>query len=114
MTRTPRPRRRPGRGILRRGKSSAAALAVAVVGILVVSMMPTGPTPQLAHAQTADSRVGYAENGTRPVGVFHAYDQDGDHIEWSLSGPDAGRFTIDDGVLAFRQPQTTKTQSPQR
>lgn len=46
----------------------------------------------------------FAENGTAPVGTFVAYDQDGDPIEWSLSGPDDDLFSIDDGVLAFREP----------
>ena len=67
-------------------------------------MLTAGPASHPAYARTADSSIGFAENGTRPVGTFWAYDQDGDPIVWSLSGPDADRFTIDDGVLAFREP----------
>ena len=37
-----------------------------------------------------------------PVGTFLAYDQDGDAIVWSLSGPDEDLFTINGGVLTFR------------
>ena len=107
MTQTMTPTRRPGRNLrprsLGRGKSTAAALAVAAAGMLLASMATSGPAVQRAYAQAADSNIKYAENGTGPVGVFHAYDQDGEAIEWSLDGPDAALFTIDGGVLAFRE-----------
>ena len=66
-------------------------------------MLTAGGACHTAYAQTADSSIEFAENGTRPVGTFWAYDQDGDPIAWSLSGPDADLFTIDGGVLAFRE-----------
>ena len=51
-----------------------------------------------------DSEIDYAENGTDPVGRFSATDQDGDAIEWSLSGDDASKFAIsDDGELSFKK-----------
>ncbi len=71
---------------------------------MFVNLIPEGSSSRLAYAQSADSSIEYRENGTRPVGVFYAYDQDGDVIEWSLSGPDADLFSIDDGVLSFREP----------
>ena len=78
-------------------------MALVLTGLLVASTVPYGlANPAFADAQAADSNIEYAENGTHPAGVFHAYDQDGDAIEWSLNGPDAGRFTIHGGVLAFR------------
>ena len=46
----------------------------------------------------------FAENRAVPVATFLAYDQDGDTLSWSLGGPDDDLFTIDDGVLAFREP----------
>jgi len=101
-----------------RGSPTAAGLAVAVAGMLLASMIEAGPAVQVAHAQAADSHIEYAENGTRPVGVFQAYDQDGDGIEWSLSGPDASRFTVHGGVLSFRaspnyeEPQTAAAGGP--
>ena len=56
-------------------------------------------------AQITGSRsISFAENGTSPVGRYGAHDQDGDAIRWSLSGPDAGLFTIDSGALSFREP----------
>ncbi len=76
-----------------------AALAV----MLLVNVIPEGTTSRLAHAQSPDSSIDFAENRTTAVAVFIAYDQDGDDISWSLSGPDADRFTIDGGVLAFRE-----------
>ena len=50
-----------------------------------------------------DTALEYDENGTGPVATFSATDQDGDAIEWSLGGADAGDFTIDGGVLAFKE-----------
>ena len=80
------------------------ALVIVVAGLLLANMVTDGPTSHLAYAQTADSYIEYAENGTGPVGTFIAYDQDGDVIEWSLSGPDEDLFTIDGGVLRFKMP----------
>ena len=80
------------------------ALVIVLAGMLVASVIPDGPTGHLAYAQTADSSIEFAENSTGPVGTFYAYDQDEDAIVWSLSGPDDDLFTINDGVLAFRNP----------
>ncbi len=81
------------------------ALAVALVGMLLGNIITDGPAiHHPAHAQAADSSIDFAENETGPVGAFLAYDQDGDAIVWSLSGPDDDLFTINGGVLAFRKP----------
>ena len=79
------------------------ALAVVLVGMLVGDVVPDGPSSRLAHAQSADSSIEYPENRTSPVAAFFAYDQDGDAISWSLSGPDDDLFTIEEGVLSFRE-----------
>ena len=53
---------------------------------------------------TGVSSVRYAENGTDPVASYTAFDE-GEHvIRWSVSGRDDDVFTIDEGVLAFREP----------
>ena len=46
----------------------------------------------------------YPENGTEPVASFMAFDEAGHVIRWSVSGDDRDLFTIDDGVLRFREP----------
>ena len=79
-------------------------LVMVLTGLLLANVIPDGPTGHLAYAQSADSSIDFAENGTRAVGTFRAYDQDGDVIRWSLSGPDEDLFTIDGGVLAFGEP----------
>ena len=79
-------------------------LVVALAAILAAGVATAGPAGHLAHAQAADSSIDFTENGTAPVAAFVAHDQDGDPIVWSLSGPDADLFTIDDGLLAFREP----------
>ena len=44
----------------------------------------------------------YAENGTDEVADYGAVDPEDDMVDWSLSGADAGLFTIDSGgVLGF-------------
>ncbi len=80
------------------------ALVAILTGMLLASVMPGDPAGHLAFAQTADSSLAFAENGEDPVGTFRARDQDGDSITWSLGGPDADLFSIDDGVLSFREP----------
>ena len=86
------------------GKSRTPTLVIVLAGLLLASMLTAGPASHPAYARTADSSIEFAENGTRPVGTFWAYDQDGDPIVWSLSGPDDGLFAIDGGVLSFRDP----------
>ncbi len=85
-----------------RGKSWAVALVIVLAGIAHANMVTDGFAGRPAHAQAADSSVDFAENRTAPVANFLAFDQDGDAISWTLSGPDADLFTITDGVLAFR------------
>ena len=46
----------------------------------------------------------YPENGTAPVASFTAFDETEHVITWSLRGDDDDLFTIDGGVLAFREP----------
>ena len=86
------------------GKSWVMALVIVLAGLLLANTIADGPVSNLAYAQTADSSIDFAENGTGPVGIFNAYDQDGDAIMWSLTRPDADLFTIKGGVLAFREP----------
>ena len=80
------------------------ALVAILTGMLLASVMPGDPAGHLAFAQTADSSIVFAENGEDPVGTFRARDQDGDSITWSLGGPDADLFSIEDGVLSFLEP----------
>ena len=109
----------PSLRTLRYGKSRVLGLVVALTAILFANVIPDGPAGHPAYAQTADSSIDFAENRTAPVAAFVAYDQDGDPIEWSLGGRDAGLFTIDGGLLAFREPpnyedpQSAGTGAPQ-
>ena len=80
------------------------ALVTMLASLLLTNMTLNQLASHIAHAQTTDSSLTFAENGTGPVGTFIAYDQDGDPIVWSLGGPDGELFTIDGGVLAFREP----------
>ena len=79
-------------------------MGIALVAILFGNIALDDPFGNPAHAQTSDSSIDFAENRAVPVATFLAYDQDGDTLNWSLGGPDDDLFTIDDGVLAFREP----------
>ena len=104
MTQLSRLSPRLGLAAPKHGHSRAVIVAAVIVGMLLGNVVPDGPSSRPAHAQAADSSVEFAENRTAPVAVFLAYDQDGDAIDWTLGGPDDDLFTIDDGVLAFREP----------
>ena len=80
------------------------AFVVVFVGLLLVSLLPNDLVGRPAYAQAAASSFEYPENGTSMVGLFLAYDQDGGAIEWTLRGPDRYQFTIDGGVLRFKEP----------
>ena len=86
------------------GETRFIALVIALVVILFGNMALDDPLGNPAYAQSADSSIDFAENRAVPVATFLAYDQDGDTLSWSLGGPDDDLFTIDDGVLAFREP----------
>ena len=75
---------------------------IARIAIVALALSLVFPFVPAAFAQ--DVSIDYAENGVAPVQTFYADDQDGDAIEWSLSGDDAEDFTIEGGVLAFNSP----------
>ena len=62
-----------------------------------------------------EATVEYAENGMGPVATYTAVDPEGTAVKWSLAVvvdpvDDAGDFSIDDGVLAFKKsPNYEKT-----
>ena len=71
-------------------------------GALLAILMFASPQRHLAHAQTLPSEtIDYAEGGTAPVAAYTAVDPEGESIVWTLTGTDAGDFTIDGGVLKF-------------
>ncbi|MDE2988935.1 MAG: cadherin domain-containing protein [Chloroflexota bacterium] len=47
--------------------------------------------------------IQFAENGTGAVRTFTATDPESDAITWSKTGPDAAKFSIQGGVLRFRE-----------
>ena len=65
---------------------------IARIAIIALALSLVVPFVPAAFAQ--DSSIDYAENGTGSVATFYATDEDGDAIEWSLSGDDRGDFTI--------------------
>ena len=51
-----------------------------------------------------DAAIEYAENGTGPVATYTAVDPEQTAIvSWTLSGDDAGLFSIEGGVLEFKK-----------
>ena len=73
---------------------------LAILALLAASLLfllPGGPL----HAQEA--AIEYPENDTGPVATYTAVDPEGTAVKWSLSGADAGDFSIDGGVLTFKK-----------
>ena len=92
----------------------ARAATFALVLSLGIAFVTVGLAPS-ASAQTADEppckvvdedtgaiECTYEENGMDPVADFSALDPEGEGIDWSVEGTDAGKFEIDGGVLSFK------------
>ena len=75
---------------------------VSAVLLTVLAPLLLSGASRPAHAQVAEQS--YAENGVSPVTAFGAADAEGTEVVWSLSGNDADRFIMDQGVLSFRTP----------
>ena len=74
------------------------ALVLALSAFFILSNF--SPDATFAQAET----ISYAENGTGPVLTYTSMDPEGMGIDWSLTGPDAGSFTISGGALKFMDP----------
>ncbi len=55
-------------------------------------------------ALTGDAAIDYAEGGTGDAATYAAVDLEGADIAWTLTGDDAGAFSIEGGALSFRSP----------
>ena len=72
--------------------------AAPLSGVSVVNLTPPNDPP----AVSGPAAVDFVEGGSGSVAVFSASDPQGDEVSWSLSGTDAGRFSLgDDGTLSF-------------
>ena len=80
-------------GLLNAGVTRIFVVVVAVVASLMFAALA---------ARAQDATIPHAENGTGPVAFFSATSPEGDDVEVSLEGVDAGDFTIDGGVLRFK------------
>ena len=80
-------------GLLNAGVTRIFVVVVAMVASLMFAAL-------VARAQ--DESISYAENGTGVVAFFSATSPEGDDVEVSLEGVDAGDFTIGGGVLRFK------------
>ena len=80
-------------GLLNAGVTRIFVVVVAVVASLMFAAL-------VARAQ--DATIPHPENGTGPVAFLSATSPEGDEVEVSLEGVDAGDFTIGGGVLRFK------------
>ena len=55
-------------------------------------------------AVTGDTAIDYPEGGTGDAAAYAAVDLEGADIAWTLTGDDAGAFSIDGGALSFKSP----------
>ena len=76
------------------------------IDVTIMVTQVNEPPPVMGEAT-----VEYAENGTGPVATYTAVDPEGTAVKWSLAvvvvgdlvEDDAGDFSIDGGVLAFKK-----------
>ena len=79
------------------GDSATVKVTITVTGV--------DEPPELskkALVVVGDERVDYLENGTDTVETYTAAGPDSVGARWSLSGADASRFALSNGVLSFR------------
>ena len=82
--------------------NAVTARVVLLAGLLLAVLLLPSP---LRHSAYAQEMIEYPENSEVPVAAYVAVDpDDGDEISWTLSGDDAGDFTIENGVLEFMSP----------
>ena len=74
------------------------------IGSFVLTIRPVGAQDAPPLIPGAETVFNYAEKGTGPVTTYRARDPEGNKIFWTLSGTDAGAFTIDGGALRFKSP----------
>ena len=80
-------------GLLNAGVIRIFVVVVAMVASLMFAAL-------VARAQ--DAAISYGENGTDAVAFLSATSPEGDEVDVSLEGVDAGAFTIGGGVLRFK------------
>ena len=85
--------------MLNHTSTTAIARTLLLAGILVAVTVLAARTFLPAFAQ---DEVYYEENSTDTVAVYTASDPEEEDITWSLTGVDAGEFSIDGGVLTFK------------
>ena len=72
------------------------------VTITVTNVNESPELSKKALVVVGDERVDYLEGGTDPVETYSAAGPDSLGARWSLSGTDANRFALSNGVLSFR------------
>ena len=65
--------------------------------MLTINGNDVNELPEISRPKAVNSQ----ENNTTVVGTYGAVDPENDTVIWSLSGDDAGRFTIASGVVRF-------------
>ena len=84
------------------GRWIVLAAVVALLGALLLTIRPLGAQEAPPTIPGAETVFSYAEKGSGPVTTYRARDPEGNKIFWTLSGTDAGVFTIDGGALRFK------------
>ena len=89
--------------MLIRSSTTVKTRVVALAGALLATLVAISLLYSFVYAQGGGQVIEYPENQTSPVHDFAASDPEGvTPIVWTLSGKDAGSFTIEGGVLAFK------------
>lgn len=69
---------------------------------LTVNVTNINEMPAFTEGPNSGSSLDYAEAGTHTVATYAAEDPEGVSIFWSVTGADASKFRVPNGVLSFR------------
>ena len=86
------------------GRWIILAALVALLGALLLTIRPVGAQDAPPTIPNPVTVFDYNENGTGQVTKYTATDPERDPVFWTLGGPDAADFTIEDGSLRFKSP----------
>ena len=89
------------------GLSSSVDVTIEVTDVNEAPVITVG-----GLAISGQTSVDYPENGTGPVETYTAVGPDADSARWTLSGEDAGDFTISSGGMYWPSVSTPDFETP--
>ena len=86
--------------------TTAIARTLLLAGILLATLLVTSQSffPAFAQETLEPDEQDFYENSEDSVAVYTATDPEEENVSWSLDGVDKEDFSVDSGVLTFKEP----------